>query len=363
MLERAFRARSPAEIENTLRDMVNVRVAVVYSIEELRDRISNNCYPLTVTLPYGVFLNKIKKRGLVVYLLDLQRMKEATAVHKIKANDITPNLTYILLSSVAGYSHDIGLTFDGDGEATGFRQLTEVEKIEKNDAGPKQEWKEHAIGTRKKAESVLEIYRPFIEDWFVSVFKCQNQTEIVVKSNTNALILAIEVSAFFHDLGKLRREWQEAVGWSIGQPYIARTRERYQVPFHAPYAYPFLKKLLRSIFGDFRILDAIALATTRHHSLGVSGFVKPNELKLADETTDAFLYKLFFQEFPKFASMEDSKQILIESLEESKRGSLMDEPPSPSDDFYFIYALTNRVIKFSDWEDASDSLLELSNMR
>ena len=37
----------------------------------------------------------------------------------------------------------------------------------------------------------------------------------------------------------------------------------------------------------------------------------------------------------------------------------MDEPPSPSDDFYFLYVITNRVVKFADWEDAGNEVIEL----
>lgn len=361
-LERAFRSKDPSEIEKTLRDMVNVRVAVVDSIKDLEEKVNNNCYPFTVTVPYGVFLGKIKERDLDVYLLDLQRVKEAKAIERIRASNITPNATYVLLSSVAGYSENMGLAFDGVGETTGFRPLDEAEKAEKNDIGRKQSWEEHATGTKKRAERILGIYRPFIGDWCESVFRHQNRDENSARENANALILAIKISALFHDLGKLRREWQEAVGWRIGEPYIARTEERHKVPFHAPYAYPFLRKLLRSVFGDFRILDTIALAATRHHSLEVSGFVRSNTLELADKTASEFLYGLFSHEFPELADTDYFEKAFMQSIEEAKKGSLMDEPPSPSDDFYFIYVLANRVVKFADWEDACDSPLELSDL-
>ncbi len=362
LLERAFRARNPAEIEQSLREMVNVKVAVVDSIEELENKANNNCYPHTVTVPYGVFLNKIKEKHLDVYLLNMQEVEGHPTIERIKPNNIIANVTYVLLSCVAGYSKDMGLTFSGAGEATGFRQLTEAEKVEKNDAGRKQDWEEHAKGTKEKVERMLEIYNVFIEDWFQNVCHCQDQNETCAKENARRLIMAIEAAAVFHDLGKLRRGWQEAVGWNTGQPYIGRTEERYKVPFHAPYAYPFLKKLLRSNFGDFRVLDTIALAATRHHSLEVSGFVKPNEFRLADNNVEEFLYRIFSEELPELTSINNSKQIFIESLEESSRGSFMDEPPTPSDDFYFIYTLTNRVIKLADWEDAGGKLLELPDL-
>jgi len=52
-------------------------------------------------------------------------------------------------------------------------------------------------------------------------------------------------------------------------------------------------------------------------------------------------------------------ELIHYSIEEVNKGSLMDEPPSPSDDFYFIYSIVNRVIKFADWEDAGGKIIEL----
>jgi len=55
----------------------------------------------------------------------------------------------------------------------------------------------------------------------------------------------------------------------------------------------------------------------------------------------------------------EAKGIIQHAIEETNKGSLMDEPPSPSDDFYFLYVITNRVVKFADWEDAGNEVIEL----
>jgi CRISPR-associated endonuclease Cas3-HD len=361
ILERAFRSRNPSEIERVLRDMISIRIAVADSLMELEQKIRAGFYPLTVTVPYGVFANKIREKRAEVYVLDLRRVKDRKSMERVKMEELSPNATYILFKKNAGYSAKMGLTFDGEGEVTGFEQLNDAEKAEKFSGGRDQTWRDHALGTQKKAKRMLEIYRPFIEDWFKSVFKNQDPSKFSIKENTEAVVLAIEIAVLFHDLGKLRKQWQDAVGWD-GKQYIARTKDKHNVPFHAPYAYPFLRKMLRFMFGDFRFLDLIALATVRHHSLEVSGMVKPDQLELADKNVPDFLYELL-REFLGTIDVKDLKEVLVQSLEEVNRGAVMDEPPSPSDDFYFIYALTNRAVKFADWEDASDNVMELRDLK
>jgi len=361
ILERAFRSKNPAEIERVLRDMINVRVAVVDSLMELEQKIMVGFYPLTITVPYGVFANKIREKHVDVYMLDLRRLEDGKAIERVKMYELSPNVTYILSKKDAGYSARMGLTFNGEGEATGFEQLNDAEKAEKFNNGRDQTWKDHALGTQKRARRILEIYRPFIEDWFKSVFKNQDPSKFSIRENVDAVELAIEVAVLFHDLGKLRKQWQDAVGWD-GKQYVARTKEKHTVPFHARYAFPFLRRLLRSMFGEFRFLDVIALATARHHSLEVSGVVNPNELEFVDSDVPDFLCGLL-REFLGDIDIKDLEKAVAQSIEDVNKGSTMDEPPSPSDDFYFIYTLANRTMKFADWEDAGDSLRELPDSR
>lgn len=55
----------------------------------------------------------------------------------------------------------------------------------------------------------------------------------------------------------------------------------------------------------------------------------------------------------------EAKRIIQNTIEVTNKGLPMDEPPSPSDDFYFLYVITNRVVKFADWEDAGNEVIEL----
>lgn len=363
ILERAYLSRNPNEIEKNLRDMLNIRVAVVSSLEGVVEKINEGYYPITVTIPYGVFLGKIRERKIEVYLFDFKTIKEGIKPKIVRRSEILPNKTYILFKKDAGYSRKMGLTFEGEGEVTGFERLNDAEKVEKYGVGKEQTWEEHARGACNRVKRILKIYEPFMEDWFRSVFKGQALDEDSIKESIRAIMFAIKVSVLFHDIGKLRKEWQDSVGWRMGQPYIGRTKEKHNVPFHAPYAYPFLGELLSELFGDFRFLDAIALAVARHHSLEVTGRVKQNKFQLADEDVFGFLCTLLKEALElELEDMNNLDKILKRSIEQVNKGSTIDEPPSLSDDFYFIYTLTNRVVKFADWEDASDSLLELADL-
>jgi len=362
IFERAFRARNPNEIEQVLRENLNVQVAVIDSKETAENRINEGYYPLTVRVPYWVFVSKVKEKKLNVYSLEQEIVSEKSKKWKLEKiyshSEILPHRTYFILKNEAGYYPELGLTFEGDGEVTGFEKIEEGEKAEKFGAGREQTWEEHAVGTLYRANRMLEIYKPFLTDWAKNVFSIQNLKEEEIKESVDAIILAIKIAVFFHDIGKLKREWQEAVGWNKGQPYIARSANKHKVPFHAPYAYPFLKILLRNIFGEFRFLDTIALAVARHHSLEVTGAVKENDFQLADDNVVEFLSDLLSKNFPELNGIE-AKRIIQNAIEATNKGSLMDEPPSPSDDFYFLYVITNRVVKFADWEDAGNEVIEL----
>jgi len=365
ILERAFHARNPNEIENILRDNLNVNVAVINSKEEAEEKINHGFYPLVVTVPYWVFKSKVDKKSIELYYWTEENIiSERGKIWKLEKiyshNEILPNKTYFILKEQAGYSPELGLTFEGEGEITGFEELNVGEKSEKFGHGHYQTWEEHSIGVWNKAGRILKIYRPFLLDWAKNIFSVQELNDEKLSETVDAIIIAIRISAFLHDIGKLRREWQLAAGWKKGEEYIARTSNENKLPFHAPYAYPFIKTFLRNIFeDDYRFLGHIALAAARHHSLEVTGKIKSNDFELIDNNAVRFLSDLLLKIIPELKRVNG---LIYSCIEETNRGSLMDEPPTPSDDFYFIYTLTNRVVKFADWEDAGREILELSDL-
>lgn len=169
--ERAFRAGYHAEVEILLREMLNVQVAVVDDIESAKQQIVQGRCLKTVTVPYGVFLEKSK--GKEVWRLDLESLKRTGSddvIQKVSPQgEILPNRTYILLRSEAGYSQIEGLTFEGEGEITGFEEKPEAEQREKFTEGRFQSWKEHSYGAWQRSERIANLYRPFVEAWAGSV--------------------------------------------------------------------------------------------------------------------------------------------------------------------------------------------------
>ena len=373
IFERAFRSRNPDEIERVLRENLNVQIAVIDAKEQAEDRINEGYYPVTVRVPYWVFVSKVKNKKLAAYFLEYENIiskegKKWKLERIYSHNEILPYKTYFILKNEAGYYPELGLTFEGNGEVTGFEKIDEKEKVEKFGGGREQTWEEHAVGTLNRANRILEIYKPFLIDWAKNVFSPQNLEEDKIKETVEAIILAIKIAVFFHDIGKLRKDWQEAVDWRAGLPYKARTSKKYRgVPHHAPYAYPFLKALLRELFREYRLLDVIALATARHHTLEITGAVKENDFNIADQNVISFLSKLMLENFPELKghnlNLNDINDIIQYCIKETKKGSSMDEPPTPSDDFYFIYTITNRVVKFADWENVGDEIIEIPEIQ
>lgn len=374
--ERAFRLGSPQEVEQLLREMLNVQVAVVDDKETAEAQLRKGKRLKTVSVPYDVFLRK--RKGKTVYRLDptAQRSGQEFLV-EAGYDDIAPNRTYVLLSSEAGYHPDKGLTFEGQGQPTGFEDIPDAEHREKRTEGRFQTWREHTQGVWGRSQRIVDLYRPFVERWAENALglKDASKTDFV-----DTVLWAMRVAVLFHDIGKLNQKWQDIV-WEneqkiSNQPhtdFIARTspvpdeqvRSQLQKPpYHAPFAYPFVKTFLRKILDDYRFLDTIALAAARHHSLEVSGAIKDNEFQwaqLGNQSAQQCLNQLVQTVFGSLSDEERRK--LEEALKEAENAvvkpSEADEPPGPTDDFYFLYCLTNRLVKVCDWEDAGDTQIEL----
>ncbi len=381
--ERAFRTSNPSEVETLLREMLNVQVAVVDDVESAKQQIAQGKRLKTVTVPYGVFLEKSENK--TVWFLDFKSLNKTDFIRKINTSEeILPNRTYILLKNEAGYNKIIGLTFEGEGEITGFEDESEEERREKFTEGRFQTWKEHSKGVWERSERIAELYRPFIEVWAEKVLNEHWENEKESREFVDSLLLALRLAVALHDVGKLNRKWQK-IFWKIeehlqgGQiskseqdPFIARTSQipsevkkklqdiLKEKPMHAPFAYPFIKTLLRKLLGDYRFCDLIALAISRHHSLEVTGALSKDEFKW-DDNAEIFL-KNFICEIIGELTDEDKTRLeeaFNHALKAISNESKADEPPGPTDDFYFLYCITNRFVKVCDWEDAGDKIIEL----
>lgn len=369
--ERAFRRGAPNEVESKLRDMVNVQ-AVVADSKGLFERklMDEEKWPAMVTVPYGVFLGK--SRGKDVYLIDLSAARSSSKTSsseqadtvfvwgiasKCNYGDILPGRTYMLLTEDAGYSHDEGLTFEGAGEETGWTDPKDKPARDQNLGRRYQSFETHSRGIYQRAKKISELYKPFVKNWARKVFADIEGANPDVF--TESWLEAVRIAALFHDVGKLSRKWQENVGWQQGKELIGRTKERRRakLPKHAPYAYIFVRALLRKHFnvgdGYGRILDHIALAAARHHSIEVMGDVEPGFESIAGAE----------EALESLGELVGAKELVRKAFRTIKAGSKGDEPPGPSDDFYFLYCIVQRLIKVADWEDAADKVIELEGLR
>lgn len=373
--ERAFRGRSPSEVEELLREMLNVQVAVVKDKDQAEKELRQGKRLKTVTVPYGVFLSKIKSK--TVYRLEPSAQKENRSfLVEVKSHeDIHPNRTYVLLAKEAGYSSEKGLTFEGEGDDTGFESQPNAETREKTTTGRFQKWEEHARGVWERSERITNFYRPFIERW---AKKSLGLDDAQLQSFVESLIWAMRIVVYLHDVGKLNKQWQEVV-WQnehrlsgkTRDGFIARTsplsveqkKELANPPPHAPFAYPFLQALLRKVLGDYRFLDTIALAAARHHSLEVTGAVEKGEFEWdewngqkADEWMQNQICQLLNLSEDEVRKIQEAISGAAKKITEASKA---DEPPGPTDDFYFLYCVANRLVKVCDWEDAGDANTEL----
>lgn len=376
--ERAFQAGNPREVEELLREMLNIQVGVVKDKCSVESELIQGKRLKTISVPYSVFVGKFREGTIKpVYRLDLYAQKKGWGfLEEIKSEeDIRPNFTYVLLSEKAGYSPEKGLTFEGKGSETGFESQTCAEIREKTTSGRFQKWEEHAKGVWDRSGRIMNLYRPFIDRWAKEVLGLGDTQR---QSFVDSLIWTMRITVYLHDVGKLNKKWQEVV-WKNEQKisgksrdgYIARISDRISKledpPFHAPFAYPFLRTFLRKIFGDYRFLDAIALAAARHHSLEVTGATGKSEFQW-DDWGGVIAYEWLQNQIRQLLSLsKDEAQNMDEALREAAQKiteqSEADEPPGPTDDFYFLYCLTNRLVKVCDWEDAGDTDIEFIEVK
>ncbi|NIP67504.1 hypothetical protein GWN63_04030, partial [Candidatus Bathyarchaeota archaeon] len=168
VFEGAFRRGAPNEVEQQLREMVNVQVVVAESKGAFEKYLlKEDQWPEMITLPYGVFLGKVREKRLNVYKIDLTALKEKskTMIREdagvffrwevvFSCQDISealPGRSYLLLADQAGYSEEKGLTFEGIGGETGW-----VEKgragVTWDDGGRYQSFQEHSTGVYQCAQ-------------------------------------------------------------------------------------------------------------------------------------------------------------------------------------------------------------------
>jgi CRISPR-associated endonuclease/helicase Cas3 len=405
LLDQTFYSRRPEVLESALRDIQNVQVIVVAEeprkaaksesmgredVSELspfeRYIESQNRFSLRerdrlemIPVSYGRFTAKVKGKN----LWELKLIKEEACGRPLyilqRAEKVLPNCTYLLTQAEAAYSPAIGLTFGEAEEVQAVHGLitpiVPCPSLEKQASEHRfQYFREHSLAAYRAVDSML---RRHYSAWILHIARQMEVRSVPINAEEFAQILesTIRIAALLHDIGKLNRPWQQAVGWESG-PFWAKSQDgfRGELPPHAFYVFPVLRYLFSKlgVVGEGgevdRLAELIALAAARHHSLGDPGGKlawPPFELQdgvlqeLRQLLSDALreeaepIQTLFTEEL--FNHVNDATTY---KLEEGKHTYLLDTP-SPSEDYYPFYVLANRMIKVGDWEASSEREVEL----
>lgn len=241
-----------------------------------------------------------------------------------------------------------------------------------------QSWREHSSRVYRAVDSMLKSK---YSAWILHIAE-QMQARGVLESAeqfAQTLESMICLAALLHDVGKLSRGWQRAIGWreGTGEGFWAKSKEGVKVgelPPHAFHALPALRYLFCQLGvvdeqGKVdRLAELIALAAARHHSLGDpdgtlqwppfelhEGVLEEirqllqNELGEDSEPIQALITPGLFDHINDASTYE---------LKEEKHTYVLDTP-SPSEDYYPFYVLASRMIKVGDWEASGEREVEL----
>jgi CRISPR-associated endonuclease/helicase Cas3 len=407
LLDQTFHSRSADVLEGTLRDINNVQVVVVSesprnaagaeivgvedgaSLSEFERYLAqqNLLKPYqrdtleSIPVSYGRFARRLEEQDLWELKLVKEERYDKPLYVLQRAERVRPNRTYLLTQAQAGYSPTVGLSFgEVDYVEPVHGLITPVVPRLSEQAQPRghnfQSWREHCSRVYRAVDSMLKSK---YSAWILHIAK-QMQARGVLESAeqfAQTLESMVRLAALLHDVGKLSRGWQRAIGWREGEEFWAKSKEGVRVgelPPHAFHALPALRYLFCQLGvvdeqGKVdRLAELIALAASRHHSLGdPDGTLKWQPFELHEGVLEE-IRQLLRDELG-----EDSEpiQALITpglfdhindastyELKEGKHTYVLDTP-SPSEDYYPLYVLANRMIKVGDWEASGEREVEL----
>ena len=404
ILDQTFHSRDPSTLENTLREINNVQLVVVNerpqndagamfvgdpdafgrsSFQKFLDS-QNRLWPSqrdtveSIPVSFGRFKRSLEEREL--WEVQMTRVEHSAPTVQLTKNEgrVLPNHTYVILQQDAGYSPDLGLTFQPNDFETNTPTVTPIisrgEKEDKNYEHHFQTWLEHCEKVYAQASLMLDKHYSM---WICRLADKMQERDVIEDAQGFSLKVEslIRVAALFHDLGKLNKPWQDTIGWTNGE-FWGKSHDNgvKKLPPHAFYALPALRYLFAKLGvvndqGEVdRLAELIALASARHHSLGtLDGTMGwyPFELhtgvveevhKLLDATLkdEADVLKLYITD-ELFTHLNNSEVY----RENEGRLTYTLDTPSPSEDYYPFYVLASRIIKVGDWEASGQREVEL----
>lgn len=406
LLDQTFHSRSADVLEGTLRDINNVQVVVVsepprnaagteivgaedgaglseferYLAEQNLLKPHQRDILESIPVSYGRFARRLEEGELWELKLVKEERYDKPLYVLQRAEQVRPNRTYLLAQADAGYSPTVGLSFGEVDYVEPFRGLITpvVSRLSEQAEPPKhnfQSWREHSSRVYRAVDSMLKSK---YSAWIFHIAKQMQARGVFESAEQFAEILEsmIRLAALLHDIGKLSRGWQQAIGWKEGA-FWAKSKQGVEVgelPPHAFHALP----VLRYLFGQLGVVDEqgkvdrlaelIALAAARHHSLGdLDGALQWPPFELHEGVLEEVLRLLQdelgedsepIQALITPALFDHINDASIYELKEGKHTYVLDTP-SPSEDYYPFYVLASRMIKVGDWEASGEREVEL----
>lgn len=405
ILDQTFHSRDPKALESTLRDINNVQVIVlserptndsgamlagdesVFASSAFEKFLSaqNKLWPSqrdtveSIPVSYGRFSRSLEECELWEVQTTRVEYSAPTVTLQRHRGRVLPNHTYAVLQSDAGYSPTLGLTFGLVEEA----QISDaaVTPIIQRDNQPTekyehyfQTWLDHCSRVYTKADEMLS---KSYSAWILNFSKRMQERSVIEDAQdfSEKVESMIRLAALFHDIGKLNKPWQLAIGWTEGAFWGKSNDNKVaKLPPHAFYALPALRYLFKELGvvneqGNIdRLAELMALASARHHSLGS---LEGTMVWSAFETHVGVLEAV--HEILEQVLLDQAKYIkplitqdLFEHLNDDKSYHLHEgkytytlDTPSPSEDYYPFYVLASRIIKVSDWEASGQREVEL----
>jgi len=409
LLDQTFHSRNASALENTLREINNVQVMVVAeaprnntnceivggqdnpSLSEFERYIAqqNLLKPFqrdtlqSIPVSFGRFARNLEEHKLWELKLVREERYDKPWYLLQHVERVQPNRTYLLAQAEAGYSPQMGLSF---GEVDYIEpKYGLITPVEARVSGEKetfdhtfQTWQDHCSKVYQAVDGMLKSkYSP----WILHI--AQQMQGRGVLDNAAGFAQTVEsmirLAALFHDIGKLNKEWQQKIGWTEAEAsFWAKSKPEIKVselPPHAFHALPALRYLFTKLGvvndqGNIdRLAELIALASSRHHSLGdVDGTLKWQTFELHPNVVEE-ISQLLQSELDDdskeiqalitpalFAHINDKDAYKLNG--EGKHTFVLDTP-SPSEDYYPFYVLASRMIKVGDWEASGEQEVEL----
>lgn len=390
IMERSYQGRSPVPVEQTLRGLAAARIVIRADIKALEKEIASEwegkhrhrrrqltALPITPwMLRRRVRQGRFKHK--VYEINPAAAGKRADSGHLAPAVTFQPNGVYVVHPEDAGYSTELGLTWDGSlgrGETPWENRGEAAERG--SDRGEFRSFEDHALGVMGRAGEISRLYRPFLRAW-LDVFGADSPDE--TSEWVDQLERCLAAAALFHDVGKLSRRWQERIR-QLAHPdtaprdmqFIAKTpRKKATVGIpHAPRAFWFLRAFF-GVHGEPDPLhDLIATAAARHHSIPLRDIQTGRTPEEIDMDVPGMLAGLAAEAFADAAggagkAARRAREAAARAFNpENFRGDekLAVDVPSPSDDFYPLYTWVHRIVKIADWEDSAGKVVELPWLR